>query len=153
MELYELLPDFRMESLEWIESMESSLLLLDDTPGCCVAINNLFREVCKLKASAGLYGLNSLVELACAMEKLLVCARDGDVSSDERLSTLLWSCCVHMRAMIEQTSSTWTGRQFSQRKTTVDDLLSQMEDFGSSYGVLAKAEVSIPNIVHSQGMM
>jgi two-component system chemotaxis sensor kinase CheA len=125
MELHQMLHDFRMESFEWIESMEGSLLHLKHTPGCRAAINDLFRAIHTLKESAGLFGLNEVIDLAHAMENVLARVCEGELSSDEPLVALLLSCCDHMRTLIGQTSSDWTGKI----ETTEDELLGQLERY------------------------
>lgn len=129
MELHQMLPDFRMESFESIESMVDSLRHLEDTPGCCAAINDLFRAINTLKESAGLFGLDSVVVLTRAMESVLARVCKGEVPSDEPLITLLLSCCAHMRTLIGQTSSDWTGRPHWKVETTEDELLGQLEGY------------------------
>lgn len=129
MELYQMLPDFRIDSFEWIDSMEGYLLHLEDTPGCCAAINDLLRATRALKGSAGLFGLDSVVILARAMENVLVRVYEGEVPSDERLITLLLSCCSHMRTLIRQTSPDLAGRPYLKIKTTEAELLGQLEEY------------------------
>ena len=105
MELYQMLPDFRIKSFECIDSMEGYLLHLEDTPGCRAAINDLFHAIYPLKESSALFGLDSVVALARAMENVLVRVGKGEMPSDESLITLLLSCCSHMRTLIRQTST------------------------------------------------
>jgi two-component system chemotaxis sensor kinase CheA len=129
MELHQLLPDFRTESFKWIESMEGSLLHLEDTPSCYAAINNLFGTIHTLKESAGLFGLNEIVVLVGAMENVLVRVCEGEVPSNEHLVTLLLSCCDHMRTLIGQTSSDWIGRPPLEIATAENALLGQLEGY------------------------
>lgn len=129
MELHQMLPDFCMESLEWIESMEGALLHLEDTPGCCAAINDLLRTTHTLKEAVGLFGLDGVVVLARSMEDVLVRMCEGEVPSDEPLITLLLSCCEHIRALIGQTSPDWIGRPHQKIETTEDELLGQLEGY------------------------
>ena len=127
MELYQMLPDFRTKSFEWIDSMEGYLLHLEDTPGCRAAINDLFRATYTLKESAGLFGLNGVVVLARAMESVLVRVCKGEMQSDEPLITLLLSCCSHMRTLVRQTSSDLADSPHLKIETTEIELLGQLE--------------------------
>ena len=129
MELYQMLPDFRRESFAWIDSMEGCLLHLEDTPGCCAAINDLLRVIHTLKESAGLFGLDGVVVLAGAMENVLFRVCEGEVASDEPLITLLLSCCSRMRMLIGQTGSDATGRPHLKIETTEVELLGQLDEY------------------------
>jgi len=129
MELHQMLSDFRMESLEWIESMERALLHLTDTPGCGAAINDLFRAIPHLTRSAALFELDGVVVIAHAMESVLVRVCKGEVPSDETLVTLLLSCCEHIRTLIGQTSSDWNGKPHLRVEITEDALLGQLEGY------------------------
>jgi two-component system chemotaxis sensor kinase CheA len=109
--------------------MEGSLLHLEDTPGCCAAINDLLRAIHTLKSSAGLFGLDNVVVLACAMENVLIRVCEGEVPSDESLITLLLSCCSQMKTLIRQTSSDLVGRPHLKTETTEVELLGQLEEY------------------------
>jgi len=129
MELHQMLSDFRTESFERIDSMERSLLYLANTPGCGAALNDMFRAMRTLTDSASLFGLGGVVALTRAMENVLVRVCEGEVPSDESLLTLLLSCCEHMRTLIGQTSSDWTGSPRWKIETTEDELLGRLEGY------------------------
>lgn len=129
MELHQLLPDFRMNSFESIESMVNALLRLEAMPGCCIAINDLFHSIRNLKESASLFGLDEVVTLSGEMENALVLVYRGELASDEPLITLLLSCCAHMRTLIGQTNSDWTGRAHLTVESAGGELLSQLKNY------------------------
>lgn len=131
MELHQLLPDFRMENFALIDSMESSLLYIEETPDCHAALIDLLLAINSLKTSVGLFGLDRVVALADAMEEVLVRWYRARTLPDELLTTLLLSCCSCMRARIGQTSSAWNSSPHSENGATEEELLAQLEIAGA----------------------
>lgn len=129
MELHQLLPDFRIESLAWIELMNGSLLHLERMPGCHVAIDNLLYATNALKGSAGLFGLDYVVDLAKEMENVLARLNSDDrASPNDSLIALLLACCEQMKTLIEQTDPDWAGKPDWENQTMEMALLSQLKE-------------------------
>jgi two-component system chemotaxis sensor kinase CheA len=88
----EVLPAFISEAREQLADIEQLLLQLEVTPGDRELLDALFRCAHTVKGSAGIFGLTQLVEFAHHVETLLDRMREGYVTLDPSLSTLLLQC-------------------------------------------------------------
>jgi two-component system, chemotaxis family, sensor kinase CheA len=96
----DLLKTFTVECRELLEVMESTLLAVNESAPDSEALNEIFRVAHTIKGSAGLVGLEHIVHFAHAMESVLDAAREGRLSLDAELVSLLLACCDHHRVLI-----------------------------------------------------
>ncbi len=108
MNLDQALQTYIVESREMLEAMETALLGLAHTEGeeRSESINAIFRAAHTIKGSAGLFGLDQIVEFTHVVESVLDHVRDGKVEIDDALVTLLLSCGDHIGMLIDITDST-----------------------------------------------
>lgn len=95
------LETFVSESLELLQDMEEGLNQLESTPEDAEIINSVFRAAHTIKGSAGLFGLDDIVNFTHRVENVLDRVRDGDVAIDSALVEVLLSCRDHIEALIE----------------------------------------------------
>lgn len=95
------LKTFLEESGEMLEEMERLLLELE--AGCSdkEQLDALFRCVHTIKGSAGLFGLDDVVEFTHVVENVLDRLREGEIPLDHDLSNLLISCRDHTLELVE----------------------------------------------------
>ena len=72
----EFLGIFRDEANERLDSMSTALLAIEDGRASADAIDSLFRDAHTIKGGAGMLGLDSISELAHAVEDVLASARE-----------------------------------------------------------------------------
>ncbi|MBC7701481.1 chemotaxis protein CheA [Aquabacterium sp.] len=110
MNLDQALQTYIVESREMLEAMETALLGLAHTEGeeRAESINAIFRAAHTIKGSAGLFGLDQIVEFTHVVESVLDHVRDGKVAIEDALLTLLLSCGDHIGTMIDITEITRT---------------------------------------------
>ena len=108
MNLDQALQTYIVESREMLEAMETALLGLAHTEGeeRGESINAIFRAAHTIKGSAGLFGLDQIVEFTHVVESVLDHVRDGKVAIEDALVTLLLSCGDHIGTLIDITEST-----------------------------------------------
>ena len=101
MNMDQIIPTFIAESRELLEAMETALLgvLQEDDPSD--SINAIFRAAHTIKGSAGLFGLDYIVEFAHVAESVLDRVREGRVPPDEALVSLLLACGDHIGSLID----------------------------------------------------
>ncbi|HMZ00314.1 MAG TPA: Hpt domain-containing protein, partial [Burkholderiaceae bacterium] len=85
----DMLPAFIEEANEQVAAFEQLLLELEDAPDDHERLDALFRCAHTVKGSAGLFGLNRVVEFTHHVETLLDRLRDGLLQLTPGLSTLL----------------------------------------------------------------
>ncbi|MEH3086345.1 MAG: chemotaxis protein CheA [Xylophilus ampelinus] len=100
MNMAEALHTFIVESNELLEDMEQALLgvLQEDDPSD--AVNAIFRAAHTIKGSAGLFGLDFIVDFAHVAESVLDMVRDGTLRMDETVVALLLACCDHIGSLV-----------------------------------------------------
>lgn len=104
MNLDQVMHTFIVESRELLEQMENALLAVgrdgaggDNEDG----INAIFRAAHTIKGSAGMFGLDPVVDFTHVAESVLDKVRDGAVPVTDDLVTLLLACCDHIAALVD----------------------------------------------------
>ncbi|HEY5802048.1 MAG TPA: chemotaxis protein CheA [Burkholderiaceae bacterium] len=113
------LHQFVAESRELLEEMELALLLLERSgaqPARHDAIDAVFRAAHTIKGSAGVFGLDHVVDFTHVMENVLDRAREGTLTVDKALVALLLECHDHAAASIELAVETQTPDLALERK-------------------------------------
>jgi two-component system chemotaxis sensor kinase CheA len=99
MNIDQVMHTFIAESRELLEQMEDALLAVKrDGPD---AVNAIFRAAHTIKGSAGMFGLDPVVEFTHVAESVLDKVRDGAVPVTDELVTLLLACCDHIGALVD----------------------------------------------------
>ena len=99
MNLDQVMHTFIAESRELLEQMESALL--DVGHGGADTINAIFRAAHTIKGSAGMFGLDPVVDFTHVAESVLDKVRDGAIPIGEELVALLLACCDHIGALVD----------------------------------------------------
>lgn len=99
MNISDALPEFISESNELLREMEAGLLDCAKSP-TPESVNLIFRCAHTIKGSAGLFGLDHIVQFVHVIETLLDQVRQGAQPLSERLINLLLSCKDHISVLI-----------------------------------------------------
>ncbi len=139
------MPAFISEAAEQIEAIETLLLELEEQPDNRELLDSLFRCAHTVKGSAGIFGLNRVVEFTHHVETLLDKMRDGDVALTPDISTLLLQCNDQIKFLVDTAAdeSADTAEQKDQRADLVIQLRALSEGGGAAAAVAAKAQ-SVP---------
>ncbi|MFA6014785.1 MAG: chemotaxis protein CheA [Gallionellaceae bacterium] len=105
MNLDEALKTFIIESRELLESMEASLLRIEQEPNDPDIINAIFRAAHTIKGSAGLFGLDYIVSFTHVAESVLDKVRSGELNIDADLAALLLDTSDHMGALVNHAAN------------------------------------------------
>ena len=97
----DLLADFRLESSEQFQRCEQLLIELEHAPDDNERLRELFRLVHTVKGNLGCVGLSSLMSVPQAMEDVLSCLREGQLSFDSLLGDILLLTLDHVKALIQ----------------------------------------------------
>ena len=100
MNLDEAIPGFIAESSDLLREMETGLLNCSGASTDPETINLIFRIAHTIKGSAGLFGLDSIVEFVHVMETALDLVRLGRVSMTDELVSVLLRCKDHVEALL-----------------------------------------------------
>lgn len=103
--ILEALPVFIAEANEQLTSLEDLLLQLEEDPENRSLLDELFRCAHTIKGSAGIFGLNQVVAFTHHVETLLDQMREGEITLNPSLNTLLLQCGDAIRHLIEAASN------------------------------------------------
>jgi len=101
MNLDQALLTFIAECRELLEDVETTLLSVEQSADRNEAVNAIFRAAHTIKGSAGLFGLDHVVEFTHVVESVLDEVRDGRIALAEELVALLLSCCDHIGGLVD----------------------------------------------------
>ena len=98
------MPAFISEAGEQTEAIETLLLELEAQPDDRDLLDSLFRCAHTVKGSAGIFGLNKVVEFTHHVETLLDQMREGKLTLNPALSTLLLQCNDQIKFLVDTAS-------------------------------------------------
>jgi len=104
MNLDQVMHTFIAESRELLEQMENALLAAGrdgSSDGDEDGINAIFRAAHTIKGSAGMFGIDPLVDFTHVAESVLDKVRGAAVALDDDLVTLLLACCDHIATLVD----------------------------------------------------
>ena len=99
-EMQEAFSTFLLESRELLQEMEDSLLSLENTVDNGERIHAIFRAAHTIKGSAGLFGLDAIVNFTHVLESVLDKVRDGKLDLSADLVAELLPCCDHLGLLV-----------------------------------------------------
>lgn len=103
MNIEQALQTFLAESRDLLVDMEEILLLLEENPEDAELYNALFRCVHTIKGSAGMFGLNHVVDFSHVVENLLDRLRQREILLSQELVQLLLASRDHIGELVELT--------------------------------------------------
>jgi two-component system chemotaxis sensor kinase CheA len=139
------MPAFISEAAEQIEAIETLLLELEEQPDNRELLDSLFRCAHTVKGSAGIFGLNRVVEFTHYVETLLDKMRDGAIELNPNISTLLLQCNDQIKFLVDTAAD--ESADTSDQKDARADLVMQLKaltdvDPGTSQDTVRSAAVA-----------
>ncbi len=141
------MPAFISEAAEQIEAIETLLLELEEQPDNRELLDSLFRCAHTVKGSAGIFGLNRVVEFTHHVETLLDKMRDGELVLNPEISTLLLQCNDQIKFLVDTAAdeSADTPEQKDLRADLVVQLRALTEGGATAAPQAASASVAVGN--------
>lgn len=137
------LPAFISEASEQTEAIETLLLELEEQPDNRELLDSLFRCAHTVKGSAGIFGLNRVVEFTHHVETLLDKMREGEIVLTPAINTLLLQCNDQIKFLVE--TATNAAADTDEEKEKRADLVVQLRAL--SEGTAADEDELIPDSV------
>ncbi|MCB1179793.1 MAG: chemotaxis protein CheA [Leptospiraceae bacterium] len=102
MQFEEILDIFFSESSELLQRMEATLLSLEDSPNePKERLDDLFRSIHTIKGSAGIFGMEEIVQFTHHLESVLDLLREGNLTLDKKMISLFLECRDLITELIE----------------------------------------------------
>lgn len=144
---------FYAEAEELLEAMESALLVFEDDKGTQELLNDIYRSVHTIKGSAGIFGLDHIVDFTHVVENVLDLAREKRVENEQEtiepgLISLLLSCRDHINQLVhidlqEYESNKPLKEQSADLIQRLSFWLSTEEDVNSEVSAFGKSEIDV----------
>ena len=132
MSLDAVLQTFYVEAQEHLESMENVLLKMDDGECNDEMLNEIFRSAHTIKGSAGIFGLDHIVNFTHVVENVLDRARDNEISIEKSLIDVIFKCRDHIQSLVGATLDEYNAQTDLQK--TDSDLLEALAPWASESG-------------------
>jgi two-component system, chemotaxis family, sensor kinase CheA len=107
----ELVGDFITESREHLNSIETQMLVLEQTPGAIDAIHAVFRGFHTIKGLAGFLEFTAIQTMAHEVETLLDLARNEKLSITPAVVDLILESADYLKEAMDAVECTITGKQ------------------------------------------
>ncbi|WP_233233828.1 chemotaxis protein CheA [Bordetella sp. LUAb4] len=101
MDMDQALQTFITESRELLAEMEEALLTVQDESDRGPAINAIFRAAHTIKGSAGLFGIDAIVEFTHDVESVLDRVREGTIAIDADMVALMLGCNDYIGRLVD----------------------------------------------------
>ena len=106
MDMSQYLEIFIEESKEHLQSLNESLLQLENEPGNMPILNEVFRVAHTLKGMSGTMGYTRMQNLTHNMENVLSEIRNGHIVADSNLLDVLFKCLDALESYVDEITNT-----------------------------------------------
>jgi len=117
---------FLEESLENLQTLNESLLDLEQNPNDTDKVNSIFRVAHTIKGMAATMGFTDLAELTHKMEDVLAEFREGDLKVTQDVVTVLFDCLDTLEKMVDNV------QDGSDEKIEIDSIIKALADIKNS---------------------
>lgn len=112
---------FLEESMDNLQTLNDSLLQLEQEPDDIDKLNEIFRVAHTIKGMAATMGFNQMAELTHKMEDVLSEFRDGQLKVTQKVVTVLFKCLDTLEQMVNNISDGVEG------EITIEDIIKELE--------------------------
>ncbi|NFL35691.1 chemotaxis protein CheA [Clostridium botulinum] len=113
---------FLEESLDNLQTLNESLLDLEQNPEDNDKVNEIFRVAHTIKGMAATMGFNDVAELTHKMEDVLAKFRDGGLKVTQEVVTVLFDCLDTLERMIDNIQSS------SDESVDIENIIKSLEN-------------------------
>ena len=112
---------FLEESMDNLQTLNESLLQLEQEPENIDKLNEIFRVAHTIKGMAATMGFNEMAELTHKMEDVLSKFRDGELKVTQKVVTVLFQCLDTLEQMVNNIS------EDNGEKIPIEGLMDELE--------------------------
>lgn len=128
---------FLEESMDNLQTLNESLLELEQNPNDVDKLNEIFRVAHTIKGMAATMGFSNMAELTHKMEDVLSKFREGELSVTAQVVTVLFKCLDTLELMVDNIS------EGNEEGIEVTDIVQSLESIKNSGKVEISDEVEI----------
>ncbi|GAA0746590.1 chemotaxis protein CheA [Clostridium oceanicum] len=112
---------FLEESMDNLQTLNESLLELEQEPDNVDKLNEIFRVAHTIKGMAATMGFNQMAELTHKMEDVLSDFREGDLKVTQDIVTVLFKCLDTLEQMVDNIE------EDLDEEVPIDDIMKELE--------------------------
>ncbi|WP_125152117.1 chemotaxis protein CheA [Clostridium rectalis] len=112
---------FLEESMDNLQTLNESLLQLEQEPDDVDKLNEIFRVAHTIKGMAATMGFNEMAELTHKMEDVLSEFRDGELKVTQKVVTVLFKCLDTLEQMVNNISDG------IEDEISIDEIIKELE--------------------------
>ena len=128
---------FLEESIDNLQTLNDSLLTLEQNPDDADKLNEIFRVAHTIKGMAATMGYSKMSELTHKMEDVLSKFREGELKVTKDVVTVLFDCLDTLEKMVDNIS------EINEEGIDVTDIINALEK-------IAKESINITNVEETQ---
>ncbi|MBC2581615.1 chemotaxis protein CheA [Clostridium sp. DJ247] len=117
---------FLEESMDNLQTLNDSLLQLEQEPNDIDKLNEIFRVAHTIKGMAATMGFNTMAELTHKMEDVLSEFRDGQLKVTQKVVTVLFKCLDTLEQMVNNISDG------VEEETSIGEIIRELESITES---------------------
>jgi two-component system chemotaxis sensor kinase CheA len=116
---------FLEESMDNLQTLNESLLQLEQDPNDIDKLNEIFRVAHTIKGMAATMGFSVMAELTHKMEDVLTKFRNGELKVTQKVVTVLFQCLDTLETMVNNIS------EGSEEQVAIDHIIKSLEGISS----------------------
>ena len=125
---------FLEESMENLQTLNESLLRLEQQPENIDKLNEIFRVAHTIKGMAATMGFSQMAELTHKMEDVLSKFREGKLKVTEKVVTVLFRCLDTLEKMVNNIS------EGISEELSIEDIINDLHSIAEGNGTRRKSE-------------
>ncbi|MBK5240373.1 chemotaxis protein CheA [Clostridium sp.] len=129
---------FLEESIENLQTLNESLLELEQTPENIDKLNEIFRVAHTIKGMAATMGFNQMAELTHKMEDVLSKFREGKLKVTEKVVTVLFRCLDTLEKMVNNVS------EGISEELSIQDIIDDLHSIAEGDNISVKTQTETP---------
>lgn len=128
---------FLEESMDNLQTLNESLLQLEQEPGNIDKLNEIFRVAHTIKGMAATMGFSSMAELTHKMEDVLTKFRNGELKVTQKVVTVLFQCLDTLEAMVNNIS------EGNNETVSIEEILNSLENMAKEEDIQEKNDITL----------
>ncbi|MBU5591118.1 chemotaxis protein CheA [Clostridium sp. MSJ-4] len=137
MDTQQYLSMFLEESMDNLQTLNESLLELEQQPNDIDKLNEIFRVAHTIKGMAATMGYNDMAELTHKMEDVLSKFREGQLKVTQRVVTVLFECLDTLEKMVDDVAEGIEGEK------DIADIMKQLESIAEGESIEEEEEKEV----------
>lgn len=127
---------FLEESMDNLQTLNESLLILEQEPNDKEKLNEIFRVAHTIKGMAATMGYNTIAELTHKMEDVLSNFREGKLNVTPKVVTVLFKCLDTLENMVDNIA------EDNEEEVNIEEIVKALEEISKEHETMEEPQVT-----------